>query len=87
MLSISQLRKNLFPVFKLLKDTGATMDVVYDNKVYELTVRQTNKSPKRTRAKKERVQTVQSLPVTPCPACGSLLVAGICMNTACPTNA
>ena len=86
MFSISQLRKNLFPVFKLLKDTGATFDIVYENKVYELSVRQTNKNPKRTRAKKARGQAVQSLPVTPCTSCSSILVAGICMNTACPTN-
>lgn len=86
MFSISQLRKNLFPIFKLLKDTGATFDIVYENKVYELSVRETNKNPKRTRAKKARIQTVQSLPVVPCTSCDSILVAGICMNTNCTTN-
>lgn len=87
MLSISQLRKNLFPIFKLLRDTGAVMEIVYENKVYDVTVRQTNKKPVRTRAKKQRVhQTVQSLPVVPCTSCDSITVAGVCMNTACPTN-
>lgn len=88
MLSISQLRKNLFPVFKLLKDTGATLDVVYENTVYEVSIKQTNKKPVRTRAKKPRTrqQTVQSLPVVPCTYCDSIMVAGVCMNTACPSN-
>ena len=87
MLSLSQLRKNLFPVFKLIRDTGATIDVVSEGVVYQLTVRRTNKSPVRTRAKKQRSrQVVQSLPVTSCDTCDSLLVAGICMNTQCPTN-
>lgn len=87
MFSISQLRKNLFPIFKLMKDTGASFDVVYEGTVYSLTVRKTNKSPVRTRAKKQRSrQVVQSLPVATCDTCDGLLVAGICMNTNCPTN-
>lgn len=86
MLSISQLRKNLFPVFKLLRDTGATLEIVYENQVYDVTIRQTNKKPVRTRAKKQRVQSVQSLPITKCQSCDSILVAGICMNLSCPTN-
>ena len=87
MFSIQQLRKNLYAIFKLMRDTGATFDIVYDNTVYELTVRKTNKKPVRTRAKKQRSkQVVQSLPVATCDTCDGLLVAGICMNTNCPTN-
>jgi len=70
-----------------MKDTGATFDIVYEGVVYSLTVRKTNKSPVRTRAKKQRSrQIVQSLPVATCDVCDSLVVSGICMNTQCATN-
>lgn len=88
MFSISQLRKNLFPLFKLMRDTGMVVEVVYNNTVYDLTIAKTKKKPIRHRAKVKRTSsaTVQDLPATICEECGSLRFSGICMNKQCPSN-
>jgi hypothetical protein len=88
MLSLQQLRKNLYPLFKLMRDTGYVYEIVYDGVVYDMYVRRTKKSPKLTRAKRERKggQTVQQLDMSPCPSCDSLRVNDICLNTRCPSN-
>lgn len=82
MLSITQLKKNIYPVFYLLRRTGSTIEVVYKGVVYDLIVKKTDKKPHLTRAKRS-FQKVQKLETTSCESCGSLVVNGICMNRKC----
>lgn len=87
MLSISQLRANLYSAFKIMKNTGNTFDVIYENKVYEVNVRKTDKKPIYERTKRARSELMpHSIDVSQCPTCEYVLVAGVCMNKKCPTN-
>lgn len=86
MLSIRQLRLNLYPLFTIMRTTGHVFEIAYKGKVYDLHVVATNKKPKLTRPKRRLGTTVQQLPTEPCKQCDSILVAGVCMNKKCPTN-
>jgi ribosomal protein L32 len=84
MLSLNQLRHHLFPVFKLMKKTGHSFEVVHEGVVYDLVVRRTTKKPKISRAKKSNSRDiVQAIDVNECPECGEIMFSGICMNQNC----
>ena len=88
MLSITQLKKNIYPLFYIMRRTGAVIEIVYKGVVYDVHVQKTKKTPVTTRAKKSRLETatVQKLDMTICQSCGSVVVAGVCMNVSCQTN-
>ena len=88
MLSLTQLKKNIFPLFKVMKATGTIFEIVYRGVVYNVHVQATKKKPNLTRAKKARRQdiAIQALEVIPCVDCDSLRIAGICMNKECISN-
>ena len=88
MLSITQLKKNIYPLFYIMRRTGAVLEIVYKGSVYDLHIQKTKKKPVLTRAKKSRLEgaTIQQLDMTNCQYCGSVVVAGVCMNQSCQTN-
>lgn len=88
MLSITQFKKNIYPLFAIMRKTGHVFEIVYKGVVYDVHVQATKKNPVRTRAKKARLETatVQRLETLPCPECDSIQVNGVCMNRECPTN-
>lgn len=84
MLSLSQLRQNLFSVFKTMKNTGMTFEIVYNGVVYDLEVKKTEKIPVYIRPKKVRSELMpHRIDIDECSACGYVLIASICMNTKC----
>lgn len=88
MLSLTQFKKNIFPLFKLMTNTGMIFEIAYKGTVYDIHVQTTKKKAHTTRAKKGRKEevTLQALDVTPCTFCDSIRVNGICMNKDCPSN-
>lgn len=86
MLSLSQFRTHLFPLFKAQLDTGMVLHVVYRGKVYEVDVRATDLEPQLTRAKKAKTAIMpHRIDATECEACNSLMFNGVCMNSECPS--
>lgn len=83
MLSISQLRQNLFPIFHLMHKTGNTFEVVYKGTVYDLSVRRTNKVPALERMKRTAEQQLIQVETTECPICTNIVFNGVCMNSKC----
>lgn len=83
MLSLSQFRTHLFPIFRLMKSTGETFEVVHQRVVYDVSVRRTNKVPNVTHAKRERPHELISIETAECPDCHSLVFNNVCMNTKC----
>lgn len=77
--SLSKFRAKLFPFFDIMKETGITVEVYHRRKIYELTIRPTNRrvtTPyRRRRGNKEGIDKV---PYEVC-ECGELKVGGICM--------
>lgn len=88
MLSLTQFKKNIFPMFKLMTNTGMIFEIVYKGTVYDVHVQTTKKKPHTTRAKKARKDevTLQSIDMNQCNLCDSIRVGGICMNKECPSN-
>lgn len=85
MISLTSLRKNLFPLFSIMSKTTMVVEVVYENVVYELYVVPTDKTPKLSR---KRTKTdSQLMPAENCDDCDSIRFTGICMNLNCPSNA
>lgn len=86
MLSIRQLRLNLYPLFAVMRTTGQVFEIAYKGKVYDMHIVATDKKPMLTRPKRRINQTVQRIDTEACSHCDSILVSGICMNKKCPTN-
>lgn len=86
MLSLSQFRTHLFPLFKIQHDTGMVLHVVYKGVTYQVDVRRTDIVPKLTHAKTARGAILPNkIDTTECDTCGSLQFNGVCMNRECPT--
>lgn len=84
MLSLTQFRTHVFTLFILMRDTGATFEVVYKNKVYDVSVRKTDKVARLTRSKRATaVITQNAIETDECPDCGGIRINSVCMNTAC----
>lgn len=83
MLSLSQFRTHLFPLFSIMRGTGETFEVVRKGIVYDIEVRKTDKVPQLTRAKRQSSHEIVAIDTDECPLCNSLRFNGICMNTKC----
>lgn len=86
MLSLTQFRKHLFSLFVVMKGTGSVFEVIHKGKVFEVSVKLTDKKPRYTRAKKiARAPRVlpHRIDVDECPKCGYVLIQNICMNKRC----
>lgn len=86
MLSLTQFRAHLLPLFRVMSDTKMRLEIVYKGKVYDLTVVPTDKEPKLNRTTKKSRQDVQPIDTTECSECGSLAFNGVCMNVNCSKN-
>lgn len=88
MMSLSQLRTNLFQTFALMKSTDLTVDVYHRRKVYRLHIEETGeKVQKKYKARARKAAISNALIDTePCSECGSLIVNGLCMSKVCVTN-
>lgn len=80
MLSLQQFRKQVYGLFPILFSTGAALDVVHKGIVYEVSVRKTDKKPKLSRRKRDRVQA--SIKMDVC-KCGNIRVNDLCLDRQC----
>lgn len=88
MMSLSDLRKNLFQTFTLMRDANATIEVYHRRKVYRIHVEETGlkvQTPYRNKRRSYSVPTA-FIKSAPCELCDSLLVNGICMNSKCAAS-
>lgn len=83
MLSLTQTRSNLLPLFNLMIRTNMEHEVVYKGKVYIMTVRATDLEPKLARPKRKEIPIMRHITTETCSECGSLMFEHICMNTHC----
>jgi hypothetical protein len=84
MLSLTQFRRYCLPLFRIMAGSNMTLEVVYKGKVYDMTVRATDKEPKLERPiRGRRPQKILSVDKEVCPACGSMQFNTICMNSKC----
>lgn len=84
MMSLSELRRNLFKTFEFMREGHATIEFYHRRKVYRMNIQETGE--RYTMPYKKRAKGVPEgmLTTAPCPDCDSLLVNGVCMNSKCP---
>lgn len=84
MISLSQFRSNILPIFRLVIKTGMYVDVYYKQQAYRIHVENLHQHvpqvhPARHRSLVGEVQTEK------CPDCKKLMLNGVCMNSLCPS--
>lgn len=88
MVSVAVLQAQLFRLFTLAYKDGLQLKVHYKDRVYMITVEPTGESYRRTNYKKSKGQKVGiQLETHKCKTCKSLIIANICVNGDCPSNA
>lgn len=88
MVSIKTLQAHIFKLFNLAYADGLQLKVYYKDRVYLLTLEPTGEAYHRTNYKKSKGQKVGiQLETHKCKTCKSLIIANICVNGDCPSNA
>ena len=83
MLSLTQFRKNLFSIVKLLSSSGLVLEIVYNGEVYDVSILKTDKVPNVTRPRRLATPEVRQIDMAVCAECGSMMFNQICMNRQC----
>lgn len=81
-LSLTQLRKNLYGTIRLMIEANLTIKIWYRGKTYELSLKESDEQLKLSRRKRKKPP-VEAVLTSVCPDCGDLLVADVCMNSRC----
>lgn len=88
MISLSQFRHNLFPIFKLMQSTGMTIDVYHNRVAYKVMVIPTHEPVKIIyKPRVPRRLAPEAIHLSECPLCGNMRVADVCMNRKCTKSA
>jgi predicted TIM-barrel fold metal-dependent hydrolase len=87
MISLNKFRSNLLPLFRIMISSGMYVDVNYKGSAYRVTVQDLRQKVKRHGGgRRKMVVTIDDVASDKCPACNKLMLAGACMNSACPTR-
>lgn len=63
--------------------SGMVLEIVYNGRVYDVTVTKTDKTPNLTRPKRRVPPQIIQISTEVCPSCGALTFNSICMNRKC----
>jgi len=87
-ISLYQFRTNLLAIFRLMVATDMVVDVNYKGRAYRVSVEDLHQQVKRRHGGGARkLQVVyDDMDEKKCPDCGKLMIAGACMNAACPSR-
>lgn len=66
-----------------MSTTSMVLEVVHQNKVYDVTVTPTDKTPKLVRPKRKVAPKIIQVETEVCSVCGALMFNAICMNRQC----
>ena len=87
MISLYKFRNNLLPLFRIMISTGMYVDVNYKGQAYRVTVEDLNMKVKVHRGgRKKMAVVIEDVISDKCPVCEKLMLAGACMNSACPSR-
>jgi hypothetical protein len=87
MISLSQFRNNLLVLVRIMIKTDMHVDVNYKGRAYRIHIEDLHQDVPRTPGGKPRKRK-KLPPIEPetCERCGKLMIAGVCMNSGCPSN-
>ena len=81
MLTSQSLRRNLYPLLKLLNDDGGYVEFAYKGEVLRLTLNKTGiKAPKKTLKQRRRLELSKRIVTRKCSDCGGLMINDVCMG-------
>lgn len=83
MISLSQFRSEIYALARLMIKTGMHVDFAYRGRVYRIHISDTGETVKQQRRSRKKPIVLET---EKCPRCNHLQVAGVCMNSACPSN-
>jgi len=87
MISLNKFRSNLLPLFRIMISSGMYVDVNYKGQAYRVTVQDLRQKVKRHGGgRRKMIVTIDDVTSDKCPACHKLMLAGACMNSACPSR-
>ena len=87
MISMSQFRNELLVLARIMIKKDMHVDVAYKGRAYRVTIEDLHQDVPRTPGGRPRKRE-KLPPIDPveCPECRKLMIAGVCMNSACPSN-
>jgi hypothetical protein len=90
MISLNQFRIHIYQIIKILAKTGATLEISYGGKAYELFLRPSNakvriKYSPRPQTRKQKLNP-HKFDYEGCLKCGELKVNGVCLNKKCSSS-
>ena len=86
MISLSQFRQELLTLARIMIKTGMHVDVNYKGRAYRISIEDLNIDVPRTPGGRKRKRQRIEISTEKCPRCSKLQIAGVCMNSGCPTN-
>lgn len=87
MISLYKFRANLSPLFRIMIASDMYVDVNYKGRAYRMHVEDLNQDVKVRRGGRKKTRIViDDIVSDKCPACNKLMIAGACMNSACPSR-
>lgn len=89
MISLSQFRNELMALARIMIRTGMHVDVSYKGRAYRVTIEDLFIDVPRTPGgtpRKKRSGELPEIVTQKCPRCSKVQIAGVCMNSGCPTN-
>ncbi len=89
MISLSQFRSELLSLARIMIRTGMHVDVNYKGRAYRVTIEDLFIDVPRTpggKSVKKRSGELPEIVTTKCPRCSKVQIAGVCMNSGCPSS-
>ncbi len=87
MISLSQFRQELLTLARIMIKTGMFVDVNYKGRAYRISIEDLRIDVPRTPGgRKRQRQQLPDIETQKCPRCKKIIIAGVCMNSGCPSN-
>ena len=87
MISLSQFRSELLTLARIMIKTGMHVDVNYKGRAYLIIIEDLHQDvPRISGGRPRKREKLPPIETEKCPRCGKLIIAGVCMNSGCPSN-
>ena len=87
MISVYRFRQNFNALFRIMISTDMYVDVSYKGRGYRVRVEDLNMAVKQRKGGSQKTTAIfEGIEDETCQHCGKLMLAGVCMNSVCPSS-
>jgi hypothetical protein len=87
MISLSQFRSELMVLARIMIKKNMHVDVSYKGRAYRIIIEDLHQDvPRRVGGAPRKREKLPPIQTEKCPRCDKLIIAGVCMNSGCPSN-